>query len=206
MNPVLLGEKYDRIARWWHERHDASDYGTALLKKALGFAKQGGKALDVGCGPGGRMVRTLESGGFGVTGLDVSEAMILLARTHHPDHTFVHADIAAWESEERFDLIVAWDSIFHLPLALHDPVVTKLCRLLDAGGVLIYSFGNAVGEHTDVWHGDTFYYSSIGINANAQLLIREGMQLLHLELDRFPDLRHAVVIARKHPSGEGITA
>ena len=196
MEPSVLGTKYDKIAQWWHDQHVESSYGVSQFERAIEFAACGGKALDVGCGAGGRFVRVLQSRGFSVTGLDVSKEMVKLACNNHPEHRFLHQDICSWETEEKFDFIVAWDSIFHLPFVLQKPVVSKLCQLLDKGGILIYTFGNAEGEHTDQWHNDTFYYSSIGINENMQLLINNGLSILHLELDQYPE-KHVYTIATK---------
>ncbi len=196
MNPKELGKKYDKIAQWWHENHQDSRYGLRQLDLALKFISGGRSALDVGCGAGGRIIRKLEEQGFAVTGLDVSEKMIALAMENHPDCSFQVADIYTWETDEKFDLVIAWDSIFHLPLQMHRPVIDKLCHLLEKGGVLIYTFGNAVGEHTDVWQEDEFYYSSIGINDNLTALIENGLTVMHLELDQFPE-KHVFVVAEK---------
>lgn len=196
MEPSILGMKYDKIAHWWHDQHDHSTYGLSQLERALGLVSAGEKALDVGCGAGGRFVRILQNHGFSVTGLDISKEMVRLAADNHPEHNFMHQDICSWETEERFDFIVAWDSLFHLPLVMQRPVVTKLCKLLAENGVLIYTFGNAEGEHTDQWQNDTFYYSSIGINKNMQLLIENGLSIVHLELDQYPE-KHVYAIAIK---------
>ncbi|HMQ54162.1 MAG TPA: class I SAM-dependent methyltransferase [Anaerolineae bacterium] len=144
----------------------------------------------------GRFVRILQDKGFSITGIDVSEEMIKLASTNHPEHKFIHQDICTWETEEEFDFIVAWDSIFHLPFGMQKPVISKLCHILAKNGVLIYTFGNAYGEHTAQWHDDTFYYSSIGINENIQILIDNRLTLLHLELDQYPE-KHVYTIATK---------
>ncbi|BCR05006.1 hypothetical protein DESUT3_20750 [Desulfuromonas versatilis] len=196
MNPKLLGRKYDRIARWWHENHDNSSYGLAQVERALNFSVKRETALDVGCGAGGRVVRMLQNHGFNITGIDVSQEMIRLAREQHPSMTFLHQDICTWETDRHFDLIVAWDSIFHLPLEMQHPVVAKLCRLLSEGGVLIYSFGDAEGEHEDCWQGDRFHYSSIGINGNLRVLMENGITCRHLELDQWPQ-KHAFLIGVK---------
>lgn len=196
MNPSLIGEKYDKIAAWWHERHENSDYGVGQIERAVSFRSEFGKALDVGCGSGGRIVRVLKKYGYEVTGLDVSVEMVRLASANHPQESFIHQDVCTWESTDRFDFIVAWDSIFHLPLANQRGVVKKLCRLLAEDGVLIYTFGNASGEHTDKWQGDTFYYSSIGIDENVRVLMENGLTVLHLELDQYPE-KHVCVICKK---------
>ncbi len=195
MNPVELGKRYDRLAQWWQEQHKDSQYGLPALERALAFAADGGNALDVGCGCGGRMIRTLQRRGFAVTGIDVSENMVELARRNHPDEHFIATDAGEWQTPEKFDFILAWDSIFHLPLLRQRPVIDKLCGWLKPDGVIMYSFGNAVGEHTDTWRDDTFYYSSIGVVGNLAALIENRMTVMHLELDQYPE-SHAFVIAR----------
>lgn len=196
MEPHILGSKYDNIAQWWHDQHHNSQYGVAAFDKALGFSPAGGRALDVGCGAGGRFIRRLQARDFAVTGIDVSAEMVRLSTSNHPTETFLQQDICCWQSAEQFDFIVAWDSIFHLPYAQQAAVVKKLCGLLAPAGVLIYTFGNAQGELTDRWHDDTFYYSSIGVNANLQLLLDNGLSILHLELDDYPQTHVYVIAAR----------
>jgi trans-aconitate methyltransferase len=196
MDPFQTGSKYDKIATWWQRHHTASSYGVSQLQRTLRFAPKGGLALDVGCGAGGRLIEVLTQANFAVTGVDVSEEMIQLARAAHPDHEFIHADISRWQSAQTFDVIVAWDSLFHLPYARQETVIAKLCTLLSPQGVLMYTFGNGQGEHTDQWHNDTFYYSSLGINKNLALLASNGLSIMHLELDQYPE-KHVYTIASK---------
>lgn len=189
------GKNYDKIAVWWHEQHKDSAYGVNALKKVLSMCG-GSRALDVGCGSGGRFVLTMQSSGFTVTGIDVSEKMIELAKVNHPESIFYHADICTWQTAEKYDLITAWDSIFHLPLNMQEPVIKKLCSMLSVNGLLMYTFGDAVGEHTDTWHDEEFYYSSIGIEGNMRLLMDCGLTPIHLELDQYPQ-KHVCVMAVK---------
>jgi len=196
MDPRVLGEKYDKIAQWWNDRHINSSYGVEQFEKAVSYASEGGTALDVGCGAGGRFVRILQSKGYKITGLDVSEEMVRLARVNHPKENFIHQDICSWETSKKFNFIVAWDSIFHLPFDMHKPVVTKLCQLLDDDGVLIYTFGDGTGGGTSEWRGDNFYHSTIGIIENVQILMDNGLSLMHLELDQYPET-HVYAVAKK---------
>ena len=83
--PPDIGQQYDAIAEWWQNYHQDSDYGVAALERALGFAGLGRRALDIGCGAGGRLIRRLEARGFDVTGVDASAKMIELARRNHPN-------------------------------------------------------------------------------------------------------------------------
>lgn len=196
MDPSVLAKKYNKIAKWWHEQHNDSQYGIVQLNKALDFCSHTRNALDVGCGSGGRFIRILQEKGFATTGIDVSGEMIKLAIENHPNEELLLHDICTWETKKKFDFILAWDSIFHLPLAMQEATVSKLCHLLSDDGVLIYTFGDAVGEHTDQWHGDTFYYSSIGINGNLRVLLDNGVTCKHLELDQWPQ-NHVYIIGIK---------
>lgn len=196
MQPAEIGTKYDKIASWWSNRHENSEYGLKQFLHTLTFCQQGSNVLDVGCGAGGRFVRELTKRGDKVTGIDVSKEMILLATHKHPDHTFLHADICEFETTETFDFIFAWDSIFHLPLTQQEMALKKLTRLLKPKGILMYTFGNDIGEHQSEWLDDTFYYSSIGINDNLEILLNEGLTPIHLELDQYPE-KHVFLIAQK---------
>ena len=195
-NTSSIGEQYDKIAKWWNKCHLGSDYGVAQVERALQFAKPLGTALDVGCGAGGRLVHLLENANFQVTGIDASAQMISLAKAGHNDAVFIHDDIRQWESAKTFDFILAWDSLFHLPLADQKPVLEKLCRLLSVDGVMIHTLGDDVGEHTDLWKEQTFTYSSIGIAANIDILNLNDLDVRHIELDQYPE-KHAFIISQK---------
>ena len=195
MDPTKLGEKYDKIANWWHQQHRSGAYGLEALKKAIKFHSGIKTALDVGCGAGGKLVDELVEKGSSIHGIDVSEKMIQIARENHPNEVFEVQDICSWDIKAKYDFIYAWDSIFHIPLEEHKSVVKKLSKALNPGGILLYTFGNAQGEHTATWMDDTFYYSSIGINENIKLLMESHLSILHLELDQYPE-KHAVIIGK----------
>ena len=122
--------------------------------------------------------------------------MIKLATRRHRGEYFFVQDICNWETNRKFDFIVAWDSIFHLPLAEQEPAVSKLCRLLSGCGVVLYTLGDSEGEHADEWRGEVFYYSSIGIKENLRVLAANGVTCKHWELDQWPQ-NHVVVIGVK---------
>ncbi|MBS1537111.1 MAG: class I SAM-dependent methyltransferase [Bacteroidetes bacterium] len=191
-----IGQKYDKIARWWHENHNESNYGLPQIERAISYCKNRGFALDVGCGSGGRVTRKLLDEGFEVSGIDASATMIELAQSNHPSLDFEVADISSWQTDKQYDFIVAWDSIFHLPFAMHPPVISKLCSMLQKDGILIYTFGDATGEIEGNWHNDTFYYSSIGIQENLRIIMESNCECRHLELDQYPE-KHVVIIVQK---------
>lgn len=197
MKPVEIGRKYDKLALWWQQHHKDSKYGIGHLERALQFSQSGGQALDIGCGCGGRFVDLLDKHAYSVTGIDVSREMIRLAKSNHIDHIFLQADICDFDKNHSYDFILAWDSIFHLPLEKQSLVLKKMCAMLAKDGLLLYTCGHAQGESESVWQNDTFAYSSIGINENLRILINEGLTPVHVELDQFPE-RHVTIIAQKN--------
>ncbi len=198
MNPQEIGRAYDKITHLWDSEGFNRKNGIEQHKRALAFAKNKGRALDVGCGCTGRFIDLLQSEGFSVEGVDISEKMINLARKRHPNIVFHHQDICEWEIKETYDFITAWDSIWHIPLSQQEKVLKKLVSSLNRDGVLIFSFGgtNEQGDHTDNFMGPEVYYSTLGTNGFLNLLINLGCICRHLEYDQYPEL-HTYLIVQK---------
>ncbi len=197
MEPTEIAESYDAIAHRWLEPHLAQN-GLRQHERALQFRSSGGLALDVGCGCNGRFLRLLASHGYEVEGLDVSAKMIALARGQHPNVTFHHADVCAWEPVKQYDFITAWDSIWHVPLAQSEGVLSKLCGALAPGGVIIWTTAGLDGpeEKRDSSMGPPVYYRAPGIPKTLETVAEAGCVCRHLEYDQFPE-KHLFVIAQK---------
>jgi SAM-dependent methyltransferase len=103
--------------------------------------------------------------------------MIDLAKQRHPNVTFHHADICAWEFPRKYDFISAWDSIWHLPLAQQEPVLKKILHGLPPGGVFIFTTGglDTPSEKVDSAMGPQMYYSVpvVVVTSNVSLLVPE---------------------------------
>ena len=196
MKPTETGRLYDRIASWWESREGQSTAGVRFVQAAIKFSARRGSALDVGCGSGGRVVDALLAAGFRVTGIDVSEAMLGYARRRHPGARFVAGDICEWQPEEKYDAIVAWDSIFHAPHAEQRRVVVKLCDALAEGGVVLFTAGGREGEITGRMRGEEFYYSSLDDEQYLRAINERGCKCVLMERDQHPE-EHVVFIAVK---------
>ena len=198
MTPTDIGSAYDQITHLWQSEKFNLANGIEAHKRALSFVKHRGRALDVGCGCTGRFIDFLQQEDFTPEGVDISDAMLRLAKQKHPDVTFHHQDICQWQLSEKYDFITAWDSIWHIPLAQQESVMTKLIGSLNKGGVLIFSFGGTdePGEHTDSFMGPEIYYSTLGTRGFLSLLITLGAVCRHLEYDQHPEL-HTYLIVQK---------
>lgn len=198
MKPNETGSHYDRIALWWQKQHLHSTYGVTALEKAIKFVKSKSTALDIGCGSSGRFIDVLIQNGFTPTGIDVSTEMISLARQNHPDVVFYVEDICTWELPQKYDLISAWDSTFHLPIAEQKPVLKKMCDGLSPNGVVIFTCGgsNSPNEISGSFQGEKFDYSTLGVEEFLRLLMEFGCLCKHVEYDQFPE-NHVYIIGQK---------
>jgi 2-polyprenyl-3-methyl-5-hydroxy-6-metoxy-1,4-benzoquinol methylase len=204
-----LGKKYDRIAQRLHnEEKMGKDYKIKHYQRAIQYCKYRRNALDVGCGSGGQALRTIIESGFAIKAIDISENMLEIARSAHPEVSFELCDIRTWESSDKYDLIVAWDSIFHISSKLQESVISKLCNHLQPSGILVYTFGDAIGDMESYSFsekdgtqfaevkGISFPYGTIGIEGNLHAIEKNHCQCRHLELDQGNTGGHVYIIAQ----------
>jgi len=175
-----------------------STYGIAALERAIRFVKSKYTALDIGCGSSGRFIEVFHKNGFIPTGVDISVQMIALARQQHPEVTFYIEDICTWPFPRKYDLISAWDSTFHLPLIEQEPVLKKMCDGLHSQGVILFTCGGTLApeEISGGFDGETFDYSTLGVNEFLRLLLVFGCTCKHVEYDQYPE-NHVFIIAQK---------
>jgi SAM-dependent methyltransferase len=198
MKPEETGSHYDRIALWWQRQHVDSIYGITALERAIKFVENRSSALDVGCGSSGRFIEVFMKNGFTPAGIDISPEMISLARQRHPNVTFYAADICTWEFPQKYDLISAWDSTFHLPLGQQKPVLKKMCDGLNPKGMVLFTCGGGMDpqEISGGFQGEEFDYSTLGVNEFLRLISEFGCSCKHLEYDQYPE-NHVYIIAQR---------
>jgi 2-polyprenyl-6-hydroxyphenyl methylase/3-demethylubiquinone-9 3-methyltransferase len=104
---------------------------------------RGSRALDVGCG-GGLLCEALLRAGAQVTGIDLAEGMIEVAKLHAAeqslsiDYRVADAEsLAASGAAGTFDVVTCMEMLEHVP-APHDTVAT-LARLARPGGSVFIS-------------------------------------------------------------------
>lgn len=138
-------------ARWWdpdgesRPLHDLNPVRAAYVADRLDL--RGARVADVGCG-GGLLSEALAKAGARVTGIDLGDKVIEIARLHMHESRLEtpnldidyrvqsSADLAAAEPES-FDAVCCMELIEHVP----DPaaLVGDLARMVKPGGVVVMS-------------------------------------------------------------------
>jgi ubiquinone/menaquinone biosynthesis C-methylase UbiE len=154
---------YDAVARAYHsqlaDELDGKPVDRALLEAFLELAGPGPVA-DVGCGPG-HVTRFLAARHADVSGIDLSPAMIAIARRQAPALTFTVGSMTALPSADAtWAGAVALYSIIHLTADERALACREFARVLLPGGWLLVAFhidspDFAVGtvNHLTTWFG-----------------------------------------------------
>jgi SAM-dependent methyltransferase len=107
-------EEMNPFWRWVNRRFRRDIYERYLLAVDHARAIGATSALDVGCGSGRYAVGLAEAGVRRIVGVDFSPSMIELAERNTDELPgvgvnvdFTCADFMAWETDERFDLVIA---------------------------------------------------------------------------------------------------
>lgn len=172
-------------------------YRTWVEELALLF-EPGARVLDLGCGAGIPATKILADAGFEVLGIDISDVQIERARMLVPNATFVRADMVLWEGDRaRFDAVVAFYSLIHLPVEDQRLLISRIPDWLVANGYLMAIVGYEGWTGTEDYLGapmrwdqaDTVTYlrwfTEAGLTPRWHRFVPEG------------DSGHSLVVARR---------
>ena len=141
-------DKFQSIAsRWWDREsefkplHEINPQRVSYIEQqASGL--DGKRILDVGCG-GGILAEALALKGARVTGIDMAELSLKVARLHlhesglEIDYQLSTVEAFAEQHETQFDIVTCLEMLEHVP----DPasIITSATRLLKTDGILFLS-------------------------------------------------------------------
>lgn len=194
-------QSYDNIATNWTSSRNQSTVHELVIQFSNLF-KPGDSILDVGSGSGMPNAKYLEKKGFKITGIDISSKLVEEAIKNVPKGKFIKSDMIEFQTDEKYNGIIAWDSLFHLKINEHKEAFKKLYELLKNNGYLLFTHGGSEGEITGEMHGQKFSYSSLGPEKTRQLLEKLGFEIIKWELTEgkpnSEDKGYLIALVKKH--------
>jgi SAM-dependent methyltransferase len=190
----IVADGYDTIAERYLAWSDLRPSPTRLryLDLALELIRPGSDVLELGCGAGIPMTAALADGRT-VTGVDISETQLEMARRNVPGATFIEADMTTLAFEQAsFDAVVAFYSLTHVPRDEGAELIERIRGWLRPGGLFVASMG-ADDEPGDVdadWLGVDMYFSHFDAKANRRLVARAGFVIDRADVAVEPEDRH----------------
>ena len=182
----LVEKGYDRVAERYLATKDPQDpLVFSALEEMAPDLPPGGAVLDLGCGAGIPATLWLARRGFAVTGVDLSEKQLNLARRLVPGATFLKADMTKLDfGPKTFDAVVAFHSVIHVPREEHPALLRKIHRWLRPGGLFLatLTLTDFEGEDGD-WEGwgAPMRWSHYDAETNVTLLRRSGFDVIYAE-------------------------
>ncbi|HPE72446.1 MAG TPA: class I SAM-dependent methyltransferase [Candidatus Competibacter sp.] len=145
---------YDDLAETYAAGRHLFDT-TPILEEFARHLPMEARILDVGSGAGEPVARYFVDRGDVVTGIDVSERMLALARRQVPEVVFQQMDACALDfPPASFDGITAVYVVFHLPRAEHAALFAGLARVLRPGGMLLLTLATHDYTGQDEFDGE----------------------------------------------------
>ncbi|MEE2690607.1 MAG: class I SAM-dependent methyltransferase [Pseudomonadota bacterium] len=192
---------YERHARAWDEdRRRARPPGERRWIERFMAAAPGARVLDMGCGSGEPIARDLVDAGRKVTGVDASASLIALCRERFPAHDWIVADMRRLDLGARFDGVLAWHSLFHLPADDQERMFPVFAAHAGPGAALMFTSGTERGESVGSWRGEPLYHASLDTAEYEALLGANGFTLVE-RVEADPACGGATVWLAKAASG-----
>jgi len=170
---------YDKIASWYDQNRSRELFEKNWLDQAIALLPENPKVLDLGCGTGTPMIDYFLEKGCQVTGIDGSENQIAIAKTRYHNVTFIVSDMRNLNLDQKFDLIIAWHSFFHLPQHDQQTMFPKFSSHLKPSGILLFTSGPEAGEIWSENGGEALYHASLSPNEYKDLLQKHGFTLIN---------------------------
>jgi len=133
-----LGKKYVKFTEdsfsWQYLEKPAFD------KLVLPKINKKIKILEAGCG-NGRIIEYLLNKGIpskNIVGLDIDDKLLKVAKNNFPLVRFLHKDLSAWKSKEKFDFIICNFVLHYFGPEVTQKILKNFYLSLKSGGLLYF--------------------------------------------------------------------
>ena len=180
MNEIssLVRKGYNKIAKAYYSHRDLNKFNNEL-EKLVSLLPKDAHVLDLGCGAGIPTAKFLVKNGIRVTGIDLSDNMLGMARENVPDAKFIKMDINEIKFKENtFDGIISVYTLFHIPKQNHFLIFKKIFEILKPGGILLINTGVSESEGMSNFFGVPMFWSNYNPKTTLDLIKKAGFSII----------------------------
>jgi cyclopropane fatty-acyl-phospholipid synthase-like methyltransferase len=202
----LVARGYDRVADAYAALEGEERWPRdAWVERLLGRLPERALVLDVGCGSGLPVLRTIVDQGHEAVGVDISSEQLRRARVNVPEAKLVRATARSLElAPASFDAVVALYVTDHLPRETLPTLFASLRTSLRPGGWLLATFetGDEPGA-VGTWLGEPMFFSSYEPETTLRLVREATFDVVESAIERQREGARAVeylwILARTRP-------
>ncbi|WP_421704339.1 class I SAM-dependent methyltransferase [Aliiroseovarius sp.] len=176
-SPEMILETYESVAEGFARARNRSLFERKWLDRLLNHAPArlpARRVLDLGCGPGLPIAAYLSDRGCAVTGVDGAASMVALFRRNLPRATGVEDDMRGLDLGEKFEVVLAWNSFFHLSADDQRGMFATFAAHAAPRAVLMFTSGPSAGEAIGEVEGQPVYHASLAPEEYRKLLVDNG--------------------------------
>lgn len=198
MNNDFVKQGYNKAAENYASKR-VQFKNNKYLEKLNELLPPHSRILDIGCGAGKPVDSFFVSKGHTVTGIDISEKMIELAKQNVPQAEYKVEDMTELkDGEYNVNAVVSFYAIFHTPRKTHQELLHKINSFLTATGYLLITMGSSEWEGKEAdFHEAEMFWSHFDSRKNRELVEKAGFEVLVDEIDGTGGEKHQVILARK---------
>ena len=197
----IVREGYDKIARKYYQdrnllknKKEIDDFIAHLADSAV--------VLDIGCGGGDPVLKTLVERGYKATGIDFSQGMLEVAKEMVPEAELIQGDIMKADFEvESFDGIISTYAVIHIHKTQHPALYQKMYNWLKPGGVMLVSIARDEGGEdyaSPDYYGVEMVWSHPPASESLQMIKNAGFNILFERTVTTGDETHLWILAKKN--------
>lgn len=140
---------FDKLASVWDETNTRNE---KVIEEILfkGGIKKGIKVLDVACGTG-VLFPDYQKLGVNITGIDISENMVNIAREKFPAAQVICGDATEFSFDDKFDAVMIYNAFPHFDEA--EKLIENLSQVLKSSGRLSVAHGISEKELAECHSG-----------------------------------------------------
>lgn len=191
---------YNDIAGEWHRYRLLKPINRCIVE-VTGLLPTRARIMDIGCGSGYPIDDYFDKAGFIVTAIDEAEEMIAIAKTLSLSNVhFILSDIRRYTDDNQYDLIIAFDVLWHLDIKDQEDLFWKIGRWLKPGGYFFFTHGFNESTLTGEMFNRPFSYCSPGYERIVLMLESLNMAVINEWFEYHEEstgYRELMVLARK---------